>query len=632
MPCETPTAPVTGWGNQASEAGLDSVGVTTPSTAPSWKPDSETIARANVTRMAGDLGLADYAALHGWSVTHRAEFWETVIDRLGIDFRTPPTEILAEPVDPRAPRWLTGARLNIVDSCFTADPEAVAVVLEHRGERHRLSYGQLEALVDRVAHGLHQLGLHRGSRVAIAMPMTVQAVAGYLGIVKAGGVVVSIADSFAAEEIRTRLEIAGADAVITQGAVHRGRKILPMYAKVLEAEAPRAIVVEPEPDQLREGDLDWEEFLGATEPFEAVEVGGEDYMNILFSSGTTGTPKAIPWTHLTPIKAAMDAHFHHDIHPGDVLAWPTNLGWMMGPWLIYASLINRATIALFDDAPTERWFGEFIEWAGVTMLGVVPSLVRTWRDSECMEGLNWSRIRAFSSTGEASNRSDMRYLMSLAGGRPVIEYCGGTEIGGGYITGTMVQPCVPAAFSTPALGLDVVILDEAGLEADKGELFLVPPSIGLSSELLNRDHEEEYYAATPPGPQGQQLRRHGDYFTRLGGPYYRASGRVDDTMNLGGVKVSSAEIERVALRMDGVREAAAIAVPIQGGGPSKLIVYVVPEDGADMTDLKDDMTAAIRKRLNPLFKVHSVVTLDQLPRTASNKVKRRELRKHYLEG
>jgi acetyl-CoA synthetase len=606
--------------------------VRTTSTAPFWKPDSDTVAHANVTGFATELGIDSYENLHRWSAEHRAEFWEKTIARLGIAFRTPPTEILTQPVDPRHPHWLPGARLNIVDSCFQADPGALAVTFEHQGERGHLTYGQLEALVDRVAHGLHQMGLHRGSRVAIAMPMTVQAVAGYLGIVKAGCVVVSVADSFAAGEIQTRLEIAGADAVITQGAIHRGRRVLPMYAKVLEAEAPRAIVFEPEPDQLREGDVDWEEFLGSTEPFDAVEVGGDDYMNILFSSGTTGTPKAIPWTHLTPIKSAMDAHFHHDVRPGDVLAWPTNLGWMMGPWLIFAALINRATIALFDDAPTERWFGEFIEWAEVTMLGVVPSLVRTWRETECMEELDWSRIRVFSSTGEASNRADMRYLMSLAGGRPVIEYCGGTEIGGGYMAGTVVQPCVPAAFSTPALGLDVVILDEAGQEAEVGELFLVPPSIGFSTELLNRDHDEVYFAATPPGPKGQQLRRHGDYFTHLGGDYYRASGRVDDTMNLGGIKVSSAEIERVAIGLDGIREAAAIAVPIQGGGPSKLIIYVVGEDDADFTGLKDDMTAAIRSQLNPLFKVHSVIPIDALPRTASNKVKRRELRDDYLEG
>ncbi|MDH3606000.1 MAG: AMP-binding protein [Acidimicrobiia bacterium] len=602
------------------------------SITPFWKPDPDTVGNANLTRFAADLGIASYPELHRWSVEHRATFWQRVIDRLGIAFDTEPDAIATQPLDPLQPVWLPGARLNIVNSCFLADPEATAVVFEHGGERGTLTYGQLEALVNRVATGLGQLGLSRGSRVAIAMPMTLQAVAGYLGVVKAGGVVVSIADSFAAAEIQSRLEIAGADMVITQGVIHRGNRTLPMYSKVLEAEGPRAVVVDPEPGSLRAGDLDWDEFLGPAEMFEAMAMEPGDYVNILFSSGTTGEPKAIPWTHLTPIKAAMDGHFHQDVRPGDVLAWPTNLGWMMGPWLLFASLINRATIALYDDAPTTRWFGEFVEWADVTMLGVVPSLVRAWRESECMEELDWSRIRVFSSTGEASNRADMRYLMALAGGKPVIEYCGGTEIGGGYITGTVLQPCVPAAFSTPALGLDIVILDEEGAPAQQGELYLVPPSIGLSNELLNRDHHQEYFAETPAGPDNQPLRRHGDYFEHLDGPYYRASGRVDDTMNLGGIKVSSAEIERVAATVDGVRESAAIAIPLQGGGPSKLIIYTVVEPDADLETIDESISSAIRDQLNPLFKVHSVIPIETLPRTASNKVMRRELRNDYLEG
>jgi acetyl-CoA synthetase len=94
-----------------------------------------------------------------------------------------------------------------------------------------------------------------------------------------------------------------------------------------------------------------------------------DHINVLFSSGTTGEPKAIPWTHSAAIKAASDGHYHHDIHPSDTVVWPTNLGWMMGPWLILATLINRATIGLYDDAPTTAGFARFIDEAGVAILG-----------------------------------------------------------------------------------------------------------------------------------------------------------------------------------------------------------------------------------------------------------------------
>src|SRR3990167_8623735 len=194
------------------------------------------------------------------------------------------------------------------------------------------------------------------------------------------------------------------------------------------------------------------------------------YCNILFSSGTTGDPKAIPWSHTTAIKAASDAYLHHNIQPEDVLAWPTNLGWMMGPWLIFAALINNATLALYPDAPHRRAFGQFIQDAKVTMLGVVPTLVANWRETHCMEGLDWNAIKLFSSTGECSNQDDMRYLMSLANNKPIIEYCGGTEIGGSYITSTVIEKNYPSLFTTPAMGIDFILLDDSGHPTDNGEV------------------------------------------------------------------------------------------------------------------------------------------------------------------
>ena len=360
--------------------------------------------------------------------------------------------------------------------------------------------------------------------------------------------------------------------------------------------------------------------------FDAVGCDPHDHTNILFSSGTTGEPKAIPWTQTTPIKCAVDAYLHHDTQYGDVLAWPTNLGWMMGPWLIYASLINQGTIALYDGSATEREFGEFVQNARVTMLGVVPSIVRAWKNKGCMRGLDWQAIKAFSSTGECSNTEDMLFLMSLAGYRPIIEYCGGTEIGGGYLTGTTIQSAAPATFTTPALGLDIVICDEKGQPTDNGEVFVTPPSIGLSTELLNKDHYEVYFKETPQLPKTAPLRRHGDGVERLADGYYRIHGRVDDTMNLGGIKISSAEIEGVLNSVSGIQEVAAIAVPPPDGGPSQLVIYAVLPPEADTDSLTTSLQSAIREHLNPLFRIHDVVVVDALPRTASNKIMRRVLR------
>jgi acetyl-CoA synthetase len=166
---------------------------------------------------------------------------------------------------------------------------------------------------------------------------------------------------------------------------------------------------------------------------------------------------------------------------------------------------------------------------------------------------------------------------------------------------------------------------------DNGELFLIPPSIGFSTELLNQDHHKVYFDETPKGPDGQLLRRHGDQFERLGGGYFRGHGRVDDTMNLGGIKVSSTEIERALNAIEGVNETAAIAVSAKGGGMSRLVVYTVLTPGTNIEKemLQKTMQKTIKQNLNPLFKVHDVMLVDSLPRTASNKVMRRKLRSQY---
>ncbi|MHC4402234.1 MAG: AMP-binding protein [Planctomycetota bacterium] len=601
--------------------------------APAWFPENPH--SSNIAWLMRRVGKRSYRDLHAWSVSQRQEFWATMVERLNVQFSKPFASALGLADGPEHPRWLEGARLNVVDSCFQGPDDSPAVFFRPEdGPVRCMSVAELRSMVARVANGLADLGTKAGDRVAIDMPMTVQSVAIYLGAVAAGRPVVTVADSFAPAEIVVRLRIGEARCIFTQDFALRRGKRLPLYEKVRAAGAPQAIVVpcgRAVDCELRDGDVAWQDFLSDQTDFQTVPRDPADFSTILFSSGTTGLPKAIPWDHTTPIKSAIDAHLHHDVRPGDVLCWPTNMGWMMGPWLVYAALMNKATMALFYGAPTTRGFGQFVQDAGVTMLGLVPSLVSAWRSTGCLDGLNWSRIRAFSSTGECSNPQDMLFLMSRAGYKPVIEYCGGTEIGGAYATGTVVQHAAPATFSTPALGSDLVILDEQGQTADRGEVFLIPPSMGLSLELLNGDHHEVYYVDTPPGPQGQLLRRHGDQIERFANGYFRAHGRADDTMNLGGIKVSSLEIEEIVEGVEGVRETAAIAVSPPGGGPNMLVLYAVltGETEPSAADLLSAARQAIRTKLNPLFKVHDVVVTQALPRTASNKVMRRALRAEY---
>ena len=572
--------------------------------------------------------LDTYAEFHRWSVEDPDGFWGMVIDDLEIEFEIAPSAVRGS-TDVTSPDWLPGASFNIVASCLDHDPSALAIVAGSGGELEMITVGDLVARVAAFAAGFTEEGFVEGDAIAIVMPMTVEAVVAYLGIIAAGGVVVSIADSFAPDEIATRFSITNPVAVVTQDRAVRLGRDLPMYAKCVEAMAPKCIVVETGADiEWRKGDVAWSGFVVAGAEFAPVNRPANAHTNILFSSGTTGDPKAIPWTQTTPLKAAMDGRFHHDIHPGDVVGWPTNLGWMMGPWLIYAALLNQAAIALYADAPTTEGFIRFVEDARITMLGIVPSIVGAWRASDVLHRGDWSTIRILSSTGEASNVDDYTWLMHSAGDVPVIEYCGGTEIGGGYVTCTVLHSAVPSHFTTPALGLDLVILDEDGETSDDGEVFLVPPSMGLSTELLNVDHDNVYYRDVPD--HEQQLRRHGDQLLRERGGLYRALGRVDDTMNLGGIKVSSADLEGALDDLDDVVEVAAVAVPPAGGGPDRLVVFVVPShDLLDTGELRIELQQLLRTRLNPLFRVHDVILIDSLPRTASHKVMRRMLRATY---
>ena len=605
---------------------------------PAWFPTDEDITQANITGLMMELHIKTYPELHAWSVTNRDTFWQMMIDTLGIKATDTYTE---------AQKDATGiatklAKLNIVESCFNAPDDAIAIVTQRENDKNlkTLTYHELACSTNRVADGLVKIGMKQGDAVAIDMPMNAESVAIYLGIVKAGCVVVAIADSFAPDEIATRLRIGNAKTIFTQDYFNRAGKQLPLYEKVIAANAPKVIVFSCEGSETvaqtrREDDMTWQDFLSDNETFTAVPCHPDAHTNILFSSGTTGKPKAIPWTHTTSIKSAADAYLHHDIHTGDVLAWHTNLGWMMGPWLIYASLINRATIALYDGVPTGRDFGVFVQNAKVSMLGVVPTLVRAWKNTGCMHGLDWRAIRAFSSTGECSNPEEMLFLMSLAGYKLVIEYCGGTEIGGGYITGTRVQPAAPSTFTTPALGVDFRLFDENGKPTENGEVFIVPPSLGLSTSLLNADHNHVYFAGTPQ----PNLRRHGDAIERFGngfetdpwltGTKYRVHGRVDDTMNLSGIKVSSAEIEAVLNVVDGIQETAAVAVSPKDGGPSQLVIYAVlaaSRSEPTKQELHATLQTTLSYHLNPLFRIHDVVIVEALPRTASNKVMRRLLR------
>ena len=598
----------------------------------SWTPSKKIIKSSNIYTMLQKHSFKDYHDFWKWSVQEKAAFWEETVKNLGIQFKKPYTTLLDISNGIEDPQWLKGAQLNIVDSCFQNTDDAIAIIFQKEGgELQKVSQLELQKLVHRIANSFQHFNVHKNDVIAIDMAMTLEAVAIYLATIKAGIAVATIADSFTPNEIAIRLKITKPKLVFTQDVLQRAGKTLALYQKVVEANASKIVVIKVsnETISLREKDLYWDAFLSDNDVFKSVAQQPKDTITILFSSGTTGEPKAIPWDHTTPIKGASDGYYHHNIKKNDVICWPTNLGWMMGPWLIFAALINKATIALYYGAPLDRHFGEFVQNAKVTMLGVVPSIVKHWKKTRCNENLDWNAIKCFSSTGEVSNPEEMEYLMQLANNKPIIEYCGGTEIGGAYVTSTIVQDNSTSTFSTQALGGEFVLLDENHKPSDKGELFLIPPIMGLSTNLWNRDHHEVYFKGTPRY-NGQILRRHGDQLERLENGFYKAQGRVDDAMNLGGIKLSSIQIESVLNTLDFIKESAAVAISPPEGGPSLLVVYYVENSNPFSKEERYKIAKqSIRNKINPLFKISELIPLDKLPRTASGKVIRRQLRQKF---
>lgn len=602
-----------------------------------WEARQQDTASTNLAALQRSAGFATFEDLHRWSIDRPEEFWTQTLRRLGVAFSRPP-DCFADLSGGRAkPQWFKGGKLNIAASCFARENQTAIVTKRHTGELQKISLSDLHAQVKRTALSLDAMGLKSGDAVAIFMPMTAEAVAIYLAIVLAGMTVVSIPESIPPEQVATRLKIANARLVFSQSYIARSGKRLALYERLTmpEAEAPKIVCLplfgETALPPLREGDIGWQTFLSSSTTFDAVACDPQAATNIIFSSGTTGTPKAIVWDHVTPVKAASDGHYHQDIRSGDCVCWPTSLGWMMGPWLVYASLLNSAAIALYEGGPGDPGFAAFIEEAKVTMLGLVPSIAAAWRQSGIASGRDWSELRTFSSSGEASNPDlyDWLSMLNQPAGikKPIIEYCGGTEIGGGYIAGNLLKPLETSAFNGPVMGIDFAVLDDSGracAPGTTGEIFIKTPSLGLATSILNADIDKVYYEGAPQG-----LRRHGDLMTVLPGGAWRSNGRAGNDMNLNGIKVGSTEIEQAVSKVAGVVEAAAVGVPPPGGGPDRLVLFVVVSDEGEIGGLQNALQRALKENLGPFYIVHDVVLVPNLPRTASNKVMHRELRASY---
>ena len=463
---------------------------------PVWVPSDEEKSQTNISAlMPGD----DFSAVHRLSVQQPEFYWRKMLSSLRIRFEKTPQKMLSRKGKDENVTWLPGAELNIAQSCFAQRRSADVVLIwqSEEGEIQRMKRSELLHKVRQISICLNAAGFRSGDVIALGAPMTAETVCLYLGIIWAGCVVLPIEHSLRAEDVDARLNFSKAKGIFINDESWEEEPHPTLFEKLLLRNGPRAIVLKMKPSKrhlLRQEDFNWDSFIELA-PVAAQAPGYEPAIHdiaqpthIFLSKTSDGALKSVSWNQATPIKLAADGWAHHDIRIGDVISWPAYFSEMMGPWSIYASLLNGATLALFEGQPKKRSFGQFVQAARVNILGVTPSFVKAWRDSSCMSGLHWAEIKCFSSEKSVSHEEDMHWLMALADYKPVITYCGDIENGGGYAAGSMMQPQAPGTCSTKTLGVEFQIVNENGLATSQGQLLVTQPILGSSGVSQNMSH------------------------------------------------------------------------------------------------------------------------------------------------
>ncbi len=638
---------------------------------PLWTPSAERVAGARMTgfmEWAGERHgreFADYGELWEWSVGELEEFWADIWEYCGVRASAPYERVLADRESEGSPigeqempgaRWFQGARLNYAENMLLRDRDPQAVAVLHESELRplkELTWGELSRQVAVVAEGLRSLGVERGDRVGAYMPNVPETLVAFLACASIGAIWSCAAPEFGARSVVDRFaqiepkvlfavdgyrhggkdfDRSGALATILEGLPSVEHTVTLPYL-FAETNAPRA----------REA-LTWDELqargAGAEPRFEQVEF--DHPLWVLYSSGTTGLPKAIVHGHggilVEQLKKSL---LHLDLHEGDRMFWFTTTGWMMWNFLI-GCLFSEAAIVLYDGSPGHPDLGrlwELAERARITCMGVSAGFLTSCEKAgvEPARDFELSALRAIGSTGSPLPPEGFHWVYEHVG-RDVwlFSTSGGTDVCTAFVGGCPLLPVYEGEIQCRVLGCAVESWDELGrplqdgahgLEGRVGELVLTRPLPSMPLFLWGDDDGRRYresYFDMYPG-----IWRHGDWIriTKRGGAVIY--GRSDSTINRQGVRMGTSEIYRATSAVEEVTDALVVDIPREDRAPGRddpvgelqMILFVVLRDGVT---LDEELEARIKRRVredcSPRHVPNQILQIAEVPRTLSGKV------------
>ncbi len=616
----------------------------TAAETPLWTPPPARVERANLTRFSAWLGerhnldLGDYEDLWRWSVDELEDFWAAVWDYGGVRAARPYDEVLASREMPGA-RWFTGAELNYAENLLTghsADDVAILHASELR-ELEGLTRADLSARVAEVAGGLRSLGIGKGDRVVAYMPNIPETAIAFLAAASIGAIWSSAAPEFGARSVVDRFaQIEPTVLLAVDGYRYGGRDFdrTPIVARLVE-ELPslRHTVLlpylseRPRLDRLR-GAILWSELVqrGAGQPLSFEAVPFDHPLWVLYSSGTTGLPKAIVHSHggilLEQLKKGL---LHLDLHRGDRMFWFTTTGWMMWNFLV-GCLLTDAAVVMYDGSPGYPDLGalwDLAERTQMTCFGTSAGFLMSCAKEgvEPASGRDLSALQSIGSTGSPLPPEGFEWVYErVKSDLWLYSTSGGTDVCTAFVGGCVLRPVYSGELQCRALGCAVEAWDELGHSVvdQVGELVITEPMPSMPLYFWNDPDGRRYRASYFDMYPG--VWRHGDWIriTPRGGAVIY--GRSDSTINRQGVRMGTSEIYRAVLAVPDVVDALVVDVPREGG-ESWMPLFVVLRDGAALDDeLVARIRRSVREDCSPRHVPDEIVQISEVPRTLSGKV------------